>query len=164
MPARRNKQTLPLENLRGADVSSALRTSAIAVVCSISREGIREKKGCFIKRPFSNKSFSFALSRDGIQPVVLFRQGRRASRAITTTAEQIPSMSMTEILEELPRLGRVGWEKVWQCLEGIELGTVEEPPELPAAIDVGRRSIRGGKQPPSSKPATDGDWLSSGEP
>ena len=54
-------------------------------------------------------------------------------------------MSMTEILEELPRLGRVEREKVWQCLEEIELGTVEETPEILAAIDVGRRSIREGK-------------------
>ena len=54
-------------------------------------------------------------------------------------------MSMTEILEELPRLGRVEREKVWQCLEEIELGKVEETPEMLAAIDVGRRSIREGK-------------------
>ncbi len=53
-------------------------------------------------------------------------------------------MSMTEILEELPRLGRVEREKVWQCLEEIELGTVEESPEILAAIDAGRRSIREG--------------------
>jgi hypothetical protein len=53
-------------------------------------------------------------------------------------------MSMTEILEELPRLGRVEREKVWQCLEEIELGTVEETPEILAAIDAGRRSIREG--------------------
>jgi hypothetical protein len=54
-------------------------------------------------------------------------------------------MSMTEILEELPRLGRVEREKVWQRLEEIELGTVEETPEMLAAIDAGRRSIREGK-------------------
>ena len=53
-------------------------------------------------------------------------------------------MSMTEILEELPRLGRVEREKIWQCLEGIELGTVEETPETLAAIDAGRCSIREG--------------------
>jgi hypothetical protein len=54
-------------------------------------------------------------------------------------------MSMTEILEELPRLGRVEREQVWQRLEEIELGTVEETPEMLAAIDAGRRSIREGK-------------------
>ena len=54
-------------------------------------------------------------------------------------------MSMTEILEELPRLGRVEREKVWQRLEEIEFGTVEETPEILAAIDAGRRSIREGK-------------------
>jgi hypothetical protein len=54
-------------------------------------------------------------------------------------------MSMTEILEELPRLGRVEREKVRQRLEEIELGTVEETPEMLAAIDAGRRSIREGK-------------------
>ena len=52
---------------------------------------------------------------------------------------------MTEILEELPRLGRVEREQVWQRLEEIELGTVEETPEMLAAIDAGRRSIREGK-------------------
>ena len=52
---------------------------------------------------------------------------------------------MTEILEELPRLGRVEREKVWQRLEEIELGTVEEPSEILSAIDAGRRSIREGK-------------------
>lgn len=54
-------------------------------------------------------------------------------------------MSMTEILEELPRLGRVEREKLWQRLEEIELGTVEEPTEILSAIDAGRRSIREGK-------------------
>jgi len=54
-------------------------------------------------------------------------------------------MSMTEILEELPRLGRVERERVWRRLEEIELGAVEEPPEMLAAIDAGRRSIREGK-------------------
>jgi len=54
-------------------------------------------------------------------------------------------MSMTEILEELPRLGRIERERVWRRLEEIELGTVEEPPEMLAAIDAGRRSIREGK-------------------
>ena len=52
---------------------------------------------------------------------------------------------MTEILEELPRLGRVEREKVWQRLEEIELGTVEESSEVLSAIDAGRRSLREGK-------------------
>jgi hypothetical protein len=54
-------------------------------------------------------------------------------------------MSMTEILEELPRLGRLEREKVWQRLEEIELETVEETPEMLAAIDAGRCSIREGQ-------------------
>jgi predicted transcriptional regulator len=54
-------------------------------------------------------------------------------------------MSMTEILEELPRLARVEREKVWQRLEEIELEEIEETPEVLAAIDAGRRSIREGK-------------------
>lgn len=49
-------------------------------------------------------------------------------------------MSMTEILEELPRLARVEREKVWQRLKEIE-----ETPEVLAAIDAGRRSIRTGR-------------------
>ncbi len=53
-------------------------------------------------------------------------------------------MSMTEILEELPRLARVEREKVWQRLEEIELEEIEETPEVLAAIDAGRRSIREG--------------------
>jgi predicted transcriptional regulator len=54
-------------------------------------------------------------------------------------------MSMTEILEELSRLARVEREKVWQRLEEIELEEIEETPEMLAAIDAGRRSIREGK-------------------
>lgn len=54
-------------------------------------------------------------------------------------------MSMTEILEELPRLARVEREKVWQRLEEIELEEIEETPEALVAIDAGRRSIREGK-------------------
>lgn len=54
-------------------------------------------------------------------------------------------MSMSEILEELPRLARVEREKVWQRLEEIELEEIEETPEVLAAIDAGRRSIREGK-------------------
>jgi hypothetical protein len=40
--------------------------------------------------------------------------------------EQTSAVSMTEILEELPRLGRVEREKVRQGLEEIESGTVKE--------------------------------------
>jgi predicted transcriptional regulator len=54
-------------------------------------------------------------------------------------------MSMTEILEELSRLARAEREKVWQRLEEIELEEIEETPEMLAAIDAGRRSIREGK-------------------
>ena len=54
-------------------------------------------------------------------------------------------MSMTEILEELSRLARDEREKVWQRLEEIELEEIEETPEVLAAIDAGRRSIREGK-------------------
>ena len=54
-------------------------------------------------------------------------------------------MSMNEILEELPRLARAEREKVWRRLEELELGEIEETPEMLAAIDAGRRSIREGK-------------------
>ena len=54
-------------------------------------------------------------------------------------------MSMTEILEELSRLARSEREKVWQRLEEIELAEIEETPEMLAAIDAGRRSVREGK-------------------
>lgn len=54
-------------------------------------------------------------------------------------------MSTTEILEELPRLARDEREKVWHRLEEIELGEMEETPEMLAAIDEGRRSISEGK-------------------
>ena len=54
-------------------------------------------------------------------------------------------MSTTEILEELPKLGRVDREKIWRRLEQIELGAVEEDAEMLFAIDEGRRCIREGK-------------------
>ena len=54
-------------------------------------------------------------------------------------------MSMTEILEELPRLARDEREKIWQRLEEIELGEMEETPEMLAAIDEGRRAVSEGK-------------------
>ena len=52
---------------------------------------------------------------------------------------------MTEILEELPRLARPERERVWKRLEELELEEVEESPEMLAAIDANRRSIREGK-------------------
>ena len=54
-------------------------------------------------------------------------------------------MSMTEILDELPKLARAEREKVWQRLEELELAEIEETPGMLAAIDAGRRSIRDGK-------------------
>ncbi len=54
-------------------------------------------------------------------------------------------MSTAEILDELPRLARDEREKVWQRLEEIELAEIEETPEMLAAIDAGRKSIRAGK-------------------
>ena len=54
-------------------------------------------------------------------------------------------MSTTEILEELPRLDREEREKVWRRLEEIELEECGETPEMLAAIDAGRRSIRKGR-------------------
>jgi hypothetical protein len=54
-------------------------------------------------------------------------------------------MSTTEILEELPRLAREEREKIRQRLEEIELEEMNETPEMLAAIDAGRRSIREGK-------------------
>ena len=51
-------------------------------------------------------------------------------------------MSMTEILQELPRLARADREKVWQRLEELELEESRETPEMLAAIDAGRRSMR----------------------
>jgi hypothetical protein len=53
---------------------------------------------------------------------------------------------MSEILEELPRLGRLERAKVWQRLEEIEMETVEETPEMLEAIDAGRCSIRLGQK------------------
>lgn len=54
-------------------------------------------------------------------------------------------MSTTEILEELPRLARDEREKIWKRLEEIELGEMDETPEMLAAIDEGRRAIGEGK-------------------
>ena len=54
-------------------------------------------------------------------------------------------MSTTEILDELPKLARSERKKVWQRLEELELAESEETPEILAAIDAGRRSVREGK-------------------
>ena len=54
-------------------------------------------------------------------------------------------MSTTEILEELPRLARDEREKIWKRREEIELGEMDETPEMLAAIDEGRRAIVEGK-------------------
>ena len=54
-------------------------------------------------------------------------------------------MGTAEILDELPKLAPAEREKVWQRLEELELAEIEEPPEMFAALDAGRRSLREGK-------------------
>ncbi len=54
-------------------------------------------------------------------------------------------MSTSEILDELPKLGRADREKVWQRLEELKLAEIEETPEMLAAIDAGQRSVREGR-------------------
>ena len=54
-------------------------------------------------------------------------------------------MSTAEILDELPKLAPAEREKVWQRLEELELAEIEETPEMLAALDAGRRSLREGK-------------------
>ena len=54
-------------------------------------------------------------------------------------------MSTSEILDQLTKLGRSEREKVWQRLEELELAEIEETPEMLAAIDAGRSSVREGK-------------------
>ena len=54
-------------------------------------------------------------------------------------------MSTSEILDQLSKLGRSEREKVWQHLEELELAEIEETPEMLAAIDAGRASVRDGK-------------------
>jgi hypothetical protein len=54
-------------------------------------------------------------------------------------------MSMTEILEELPKLAPSQREELWRRLEELELGLIEETPVTLAAIDAGRQSVREGK-------------------
>lgn len=57
-------------------------------------------------------------------------------------------MSVTEFLEEIPRLADEERQKIWLRLEEIELGKLQyqkETPELLAALDTGRHSVREGK-------------------
>ena len=54
-------------------------------------------------------------------------------------------MSTSEILDQLSLLAPSEREKVWQRLEELELALIEETPEMLAAIDAGRSSIREGK-------------------
>ncbi len=54
-------------------------------------------------------------------------------------------MSTAEILDELPKLAPAEREKVWRRLEELELAEIEETPEMLAALDAGRRSLREGK-------------------
>ena len=54
-------------------------------------------------------------------------------------------MSVTEILEELPRLLPSDRQKVSRYLKELELLEKEETPEMLAALDSGRRSIREGR-------------------
>jgi len=63
-------------------------------------------------------------------------------------------MSTAEILDELPKLAPAEREKVWQRLEELELAEIEEPPEMFAALDAGRRSLREGKAIPWSRPGS----------
>jgi hypothetical protein len=55
-------------------------------------------------------------------------------------------MSMTEILEKLPSLARSEREELRQRLEELELRDIEETPEMLAALDAGRRSVREGRR------------------
>jgi predicted transcriptional regulator len=54
-------------------------------------------------------------------------------------------ISISEILEELPKLARSEREKLLLRLEELEAAEIEETPEMLAAIDAGRRSIDAGK-------------------
>ena len=55
------------------------------------------------------------------------------------------AVSVTEILEELPRLLPSERKKVSRYLSELQLLEKEETPEMLNAIDAGRRSIREGK-------------------
>ena len=54
-------------------------------------------------------------------------------------------MSVTEILEELPRLMPSEREKVSRYLCELQFIEKEETPDMLTAIDAGRRSIREGR-------------------
>ncbi len=54
-------------------------------------------------------------------------------------------MSITEILDELPRLAGQERQMLFERLEQLEGHEIEETPEMLAAIDAGRQSIRNGK-------------------
>ena len=57
----------------------------------------------------------------------------------------VPTVSVTEIMEELPRLLPSELEKVSRYLEELQFIGKEETPDMLAAIDFGRCSIREGK-------------------
>ena len=61
-------------------------------------------------------------------------------------ASQVLSVSVTEILEELPRLLPSEREKASRYLSELQFIEKEETPDMLAAIDAGRRSIREGKK------------------
>jgi len=54
-------------------------------------------------------------------------------------------MSTSEILQELPKLERSERAKVWERLEELELAEIVETPEMLAAIDAARLSVKAGK-------------------
>lgn len=60
-------------------------------------------------------------------------------------ASKVILVSVTEILEELPRLLPSEREKVSRYLSELQFVEKEETPDMLAAIDAGRRSIREGK-------------------
>ena len=55
-------------------------------------------------------------------------------------------MSVTEILDELPKLKAEERQLLFQRLSELEVEAIEETPEMLAAIDAGRRSMREGKK------------------
>jgi len=132
LPQRPSSRTVtvscPRERSRAANVTGMFSSSLIVMPARAAWAG-----GC----PLSAETAAKAIT------------ARTASRDTDGNTgeeiEQVPPMSMTEILEELPRLRRVERERVWRRLEEIELETVEEPPEMLDAIDAGRRSICKGK-------------------
>jgi hypothetical protein len=79
----------------------------------------------------------------------------RSRMPATTSAENlpqpqihrnVPSMSTVEILEELPKLDRQDRYKLLERLEELQCEDFEETPEMLAAIEAGRRSLREGKR------------------